>query len=265
MESTQPILSIDACFSPYLYPVYRDDDSIVVVIDILRATSAICTAFENGAEKIIPVATVDEALKYKAQGYLAGAERDAVKIDGFDFGNSPFDYMGSEMKGATIVLSTTNGTQAIDAAKQANTVVIGSFLNINALCAWLHHQQKSVLLLCSGWKNKFNLEDALFAGAVTGLIDKLNPEYRMGDGCQALRILYQEAIKDPIRFLNKAYHKQRMAKLNLKKDIRYCLTPNQTTVIPILKDGALVKLEYDQTILQNCERYFYDSIPADED
>src|SRR5689334_15658777 len=98
MEETEaPKLKIDACFSPYLYPVYKDSESIVVIIDILRATSAICTAFEYGAEKIIPVATVDEARKYKAEGYLVGAERDAIPVDGFDFGNSPFSYMGEKM------------------------------------------------------------------------------------------------------------------------------------------------------------------------
>src|SRR5436189_624014 len=111
--------SLDACFSPYLYPVYKNENSIVVIIDILRATSAICTAFEHGAEKIIPVSTVEEAQKWKQRGFLVGAERDAVMLPGFDFGNSPFSYMGDDVKGKTIVLTTTNGTQAIDAAKDA--------------------------------------------------------------------------------------------------------------------------------------------------
>src|ERR1035437_1519640 len=147
---------IDACFSPYLYPVYKDDDSIVVIIDVLRATSAICVAFENGAKKIIPVATVEEARKYKQKGFLVGAERDGLPLEGFDFGNSPFNYMGDHVKGKTIVLTTTNGTQAIEAAKHAHKVVIGSFLNIDALCSWLVSANKNILLLCSGWKNKFN-------------------------------------------------------------------------------------------------------------
>lgn len=231
---------IDACFSPYLYPVYRDDKSIVVIIDILRATSAICTALNNGAKAIIPVATVAEAMEYKAKGYLAGAERDAVKLDGFDFGNSPFHYMGDNIKGNEIVLTTTNGTQAIDVAKDAYMVVVGSFLNIDALCNMLVAQKRSILLLCSGWKNKFNLEDALFAGAVTEKITLLNDEYDLGDGCLALKYLYQTAEKDPYKFLNHSSHKERLARLNLKEDIRYCLRPNTTKVIPILKEGKLV-------------------------
>lgn len=234
---------IDACFSPYLYPVYKDSDSIVVIIDILRATSAMCTAFEYGAEKIIPVATVEEARAWKAKGYLTGAERDAIQIEGFDFGNSPYHYMDDRIKGQTLVLTTTNGTQAIEVSKDAYKVVVGSFLNIDALCSWLVKEERNILLLCSGWKNKFNLEDALFAGAVSEELTARTDAFNCGDGCLALKYLYQMAKQDPYKFLNYSSHKERLAKLNLKKDIKYCLTPNQTRVIPVLKDGALVRME----------------------
>ncbi|MCA6364383.1 MAG: 2-phosphosulfolactate phosphatase [Bacteroidetes bacterium] len=241
-ESNSP-LKIDACFSPYLYPVYADSESIVVIIDVLRATSAICTAFHHGAEKMIPVATVEEALALKATGMLAGAERDAIKVEGFDFGNSPYDYMGDHVKGQTIAITTTNGTQALEAAKNANKVVVGAFTNISALCNWLVAEQRPVLLLCSGWKNRFNLEDSMFAGAVTQELINRNPAYKMGDACLALQYLYQQAKDDPYKFISRASHKERMARLGLKKDIRFCLKPDQTAVIPILRNGALVKLE----------------------
>lgn len=246
MSEESPLIKIDACFSPYLYPVYADTDSIVVIIDVLRATSAICTAFHYGAEKMIPVATVEEARALKAKGMLAGAERDAVKLEGFDFGNSPYDYMGEHVKGQTIAITTTNGTQALDAAKNAYKVVVGAFTNISALCDWLVGEQRNILLLCSGWKNRFNLEDSLFAGAVTQELITRNPAYKMGDACLALHYLYQMAKDDPNKFLSKASHKERMARLGLKKDIRFCLTPNQTTVIPILENGVLVKMRINQ-------------------
>ncbi|MBI4932055.1 MAG: 2-phosphosulfolactate phosphatase [Bacteroidetes bacterium] len=233
-------LKIDACFSPYLYPVYKDEENIVVIIDVLRATSAICTAFENGAEKIIPVARLEEAKAYKQKGFLVGAERNGLPVDGFDFGNSPFHYMGEHIKGKTIVLTTTNGTQAIEAAKDAYKIVIGSFLNIDALCNFLISEDRNILLLCSGWKNKFNLEDAVFAGAVTDEISKRSEKYDFGDACLALKYLSQMAKKNPNKFLTESSHKERLAKLNLKEDVRYCLTPNQTRVIPIYKEGALV-------------------------
>lgn len=238
----QPIIKIDACFSPYLYPVYKDEESIVVIIDVLRATSAICTAFHYGAAKIIPVATVEEAKLLKEKGMLAGAERNAIKVEGFDFGNSPFDYMGENIAGATIALTTTNGTQALEAAKDAYKVVVGAFTNISALADWLVSQKRNVLLLCSGWKNKFNLEDSLFAGAMTVELVKRNPAYKLGDACLALQHLYQLAEKDQRLFLARASHKERLHKLNLKDDIRYCLQPDLTDCIPVLKDGALVKM-----------------------
>ncbi|MGZ3883005.1 MAG: 2-phosphosulfolactate phosphatase [Bacteroidia bacterium] len=234
---------IDSCFSPFLYPVYKDEESIVVIIDVFRATSAICVAFYNGAERIIPVATVEEAQAYKDKGFLAGAERNALKLDGFDFGNSPFDYMGDHVKGKTIALTTTNGTQAIEAARSAYKVVIGSFLNIDVLCNWLVKQPKNILLLCSGWKNKFNLEDALFAGAVTEKISQLSDDYKLGDGCLALKYLYGQAQHEPVKFLVHASHKERLAKLGLKKDIKYCLTPNSAPVIPVLEGKYLVALK----------------------
>lgn len=234
---------VDACFSPHLYPVYADAESIVVVIDVFRATSAICVAFHYGADKIIPVASVEEAQLYKQQGMLAGAERNAIRLEGFDFGNSPYDYMGDHVKGKTIALTTTNGTQAIDAARNAYKVVIGSFLNIDVLCAWLVKQDRNILLLCSGWKNKFNLEDALYAGAVTQKIHALSENYKLGDGCLALKYLYEQAQHEPIKFLVHASHKERLAKLGLKKDIKFCLTPNAAPVIPVLEGKYLVKLE----------------------
>ncbi len=234
-------LKIEACFSPFLYPVYADKESIVVVIDVFRATSAICVAFHYGADKIIPVASVEEALEYKKSGMLAGAERNAVKLDGFDFGNSPYDYMGEHVKGKTIALTTTNGTQAIEAARDAYKVVIGSFLNIDVLCDWLIKQDRNILLLCSGWKNKFNLEDALFAGAVTTQIAEKSKKYQLGDGCLALKYLYQIGKERPTRFLNYSSHKDRFAKLNLKKDIRFCLIPNSAPVVPVLQGKFLLK------------------------
>lgn len=241
-DSQEKTISIDACFSPYLYPIYKDPESIVVIIDIFRATSAICTAFEYGADQIIPVATVEEARVYKEKGYLVGAERDAITVEGFDFGNSPFSYMDEKLKGQTVVITTTNGTQAINAAKDAYKVIIGSFLNIDALCDYLVEEKRNVLLLCSGWKNKFNLEDALFAGAVTEEISKRSEIFVLGDACLALKYLYEMSKVDPYRFLRKSSHKKRLAQLNLKKDIKYCLTPNQTRIIPMLMGNALVNM-----------------------
>lgn len=235
-------LTIDVCVSPYLYPVYHREDTIVVIIDILRATSAMCTAFHHGVGKMIPVATIEEAQDYKQQGFLVGAERNGIQIEGFDFGNSPYSYMSEKLKGKTIVLSTTNGTQAIEAAKNAYKVVIGSFLNITRLCKWLQVQDKSILLLCSGWKNRVSLEDTLFAGAVTEMLMNGPADFKTGDGALSANYLYQSARRNPYRYMRNASHAERLAKLGLKEDIRYCLKPDQTNVIPVLEGKYLVKM-----------------------
>jgi 2-phosphosulfolactate phosphatase len=234
--------TIDVCVSPYLYPVYHRDDTIVVIIDILRATSAMCTAFHHGVDKMIPVATVEEAMDYKKQGFLVGAERNGIQIPGFDYGNSPYSYMSQQIKGKTIVISTTNGTQAIEAAKNAYKVVIGSFVNITALCNWLRTQNKHILLLCSGWKNRVSLEDTLFAGAVTETLLGMEADFKTGDGALSAQYLFESARHNPYKYMRNASHAERLAALGLKKDIRYCLKPDQTNVIPILEGKYLVKM-----------------------
>jgi 2-phosphosulfolactate phosphatase len=235
-------LLVDVCLSPYLYPIYHKEETIVVVIDILRATSAMCTAFHHGVNKIIPVATVEEAMEYKQNGFLVGAERNGIALEGFDFGNSPFSYMSEKIKGQTVVISTTNGTQAIEAARGAHKVVIGAFTNITALCTWLKQQNKNVLLLCSGWKNRFNLEDTLFAGAVTNILLQEKNKFKSGDAALSASYLYQSAQTNPYKYLRNSSHTERLAAMGLKKDIKYCFSLDKTTVIPVLEGKYLIKM-----------------------
>ena len=233
---------LEVCFSPASYHLYKKEGSIVVIIDILRATSAICTAFEFGADKIIPVATVAEATEYKKKGFMVGAERNGVQLEGFDFGNSPFNYMTAKIKGKTIVLTTTNGTQAIEISKDAYKVVVGAFLNLTSLCKWLLEQDRELILLCSGWLDRFNIEDAMFAGAVVSVLNKHPNFSEMGDAALASKYLFEMGYKNPDKFLHNSSHKERLVALGLKDDVKFCLSLDQTDIIPILKDGALVKM-----------------------
>ena len=130
------------CFSPALYESSEYSNSIVVIIDVLRASSSICMAIANGASEIIPVAEVSEARAYKAKGYLVAAERDGYVLDFADFGNSPFNFTRERVKGKTIVYSTTNGTGIIKQASLAYKTVIGAFINIGALTDWLINEEK---------------------------------------------------------------------------------------------------------------------------
>jgi len=233
---------VEVCFTPGEYPYYKDEFEIVVVIDVLRATSAICAAFENGIKAIIPVPTVEEAWDYKLKGYYAGAERKGQIVEGFDFGNSPFAYIREDFKGQEVVLTTTNGTKSLDVAKNAETVVVGSFLNLDSLSKWLEAQNKNVLCLCSGWQDKFNLEDTICAGAISDYLISTGKYTSIEDSSIAAKYLFLSAKDNYLGYLKSSSHRRRLKNLNLNEDIKYCLTPNQTNAIPILKDGKLVKL-----------------------
>lgn len=235
-------MNIEVCYTPQAYHLFHKDEAIVVVIDIFRATSAIVTAFYNGVSKMIPVATVEEAREYQKNGYMAAAERNGEMIEGFELGNSPFGYMNNKVKGKIIAISTTNGTQAIEASRKATKTVIGSFLNQDVLCEYLDSQRRDVVLLCAGWKNKFNLEDTLFAGVVA---DKLIRQSGFDTDCDsaiASMHLYNLAKHDMYEFLSHSSHRRRLEKLDLERDIRYALTPNQCPVIPVMEGKYLVKM-----------------------
>ena len=234
---------VEVCFTPGEYAYYKDEFEIVVVIDVLRATSAICAAFDNGIKAIIPVPTVEEAWEYKQKGFLAGAERKGQIVEGFDFGNSPFSFMKEEFRGQEVVLTTTNGTKSLDVAKDAEIVVVGSFLNLQALCEWLEKQDKNVLCLCSGWQDKFNLEDTICAGAISDYLLNTGKFTSDEDSSIAAKYLYLSAMDNYFGFLKSSSHRRRLKNLNLNEDIKYCLTPNQSQVIPILKDGKLVQIQ----------------------
>lgn len=232
---------VEVCFTPSLLPLYEIENAIVVVIDIFRATSSICYGFENGAKAIIPVATVNQCLAYQNQNYLLAAERDGQVVDGFDFGNSPFSYTRQKIEGKTIVLTTTNGTYAINQSKaKAYQIIIGSFFNLDAVCNYLYKQDKNVLLLCAGWKNKFNLEDTLFAGAVVCQLKQNG--YTSDDAGTAAQDLYNLAKTDLYAYTSKTSHSERLKKLGIEEDIKFCLKLNITQVIPVLTGNTLVKL-----------------------
>jgi 2-phosphosulfolactate phosphatase len=234
---------VEVCFMPGQYPLYAQDMGIVVVIDVLRATSAMVAAFENGVDRIIPVSTIEEARQYIGrEGYIAAAERNGEVVDGFAYGNSPLAYVGQNLRGQTIVMTTTNGTKAINLAKDARKLVIGSFLNLTALSDWLVKQDDNILLLCSGWKDKFNLEDSVFAGAV---MERLLDSGRFGveeDSSIAAKYMYMAARDNFMSILKAAPRRRRIQQLQLLPDVKYCLTPDQSTAIPILVDGELVRM-----------------------
>jgi len=230
--------TIDVCLSPDLMHLYSVHDKTVVVVDIFRATSCMTTAFAHGIHSITPFAKLEDCLAMKAQDYFTAGERDGKKVEGFDLGNSPFEYMDEKLKGKRIAFTTTNGTQAIAKSIGAKEIIIGSFLNLAAVTTHLLKGENNILVVCAGWKGKVNLEDTLFAGAV---VEQLKSYYEADcDAPLAAQHLYDLAKNDMIGFLKNASHVKRLAKLNVVRDIEFCLTPDQYATVPILRDGVLV-------------------------
>ena len=234
--------NIEICFSPLSYPLYKNNNSVVVVIDVFRATSAICAAIHFGVKNIIPVAEMEEAIHYKKSGYIVAAERDGMVVEGFDMGNSPFSYLEEKLLNQQVVLTTTNGTKALKAARDAYKVVVGAFVNFSALKEFLMKENKNVIFLCAGWKDRYNLEDSLFAGAVAKeLLENKNFQTTCDATISSIKLY--ELAKDNINdFLAVSSHRNRLAKLNLEKDINYCLTKDLAPVVPIFEDNVIKKL-----------------------
>jgi len=231
------------CLSPALLNLYDINNSVVVIIDVLRATSTIATALYNGASSVIPVATVPQCIELgEAMGGITAGERDGKVAEGLKYGNSPFEYPRTFIENKILVLTTTNGTKLLHMAldQGAPEIITGSFPNLSAVCDHLIASDKDVLLGCAAWKDRVNLEDTLFAGAV---IHRIKSHFDiLCDSSGIAESIYLEAGADRFLFMkNKnATHYHRLMKYGLEKDIRYCLTEDGANVLPIFKGDRLV-------------------------
>ena len=235
--------SLYTCLSPALLNLYDVSNSIVVIIDILRATSTIATALHNGAKSIIPVDSVQECIRIsKLIDGISAGERDGKIAEGLLHGNSPFEYPPSFINGKTLVLTTTNGTRLLHMAldKNAKGIITGAFANLSSVCDYLCLQKQNVILGCAAWKDRVNIEDTLFAGAV---ISKIKEQFTINcDASQMALNMYDLAKGDLFEFMktNQASHYQRLSGFGLEKDIRYCLVPDAANVLVVYEDGKLI-------------------------
>lgn len=235
-------LNIEVCFTPATYPFFENKEAIVIVVDILRATSAIVTAFMNGVNKIIPVGTLEEAKAYKEKGFMVAAERDGIIRDFADFGNSPYNFNPDNVKGKDIVYSTTNGTNSIMMAKESYRVLIGAYLNHQALIDFILKENRDVVILCAGWKNKFNLEDSLFAGSMAKSLIQSGRFDSICDSTLAAMDLWEIAQVNLMQYIDKVAQRHRLAKNGLDDVIEYCHMFDKTSLIPVLKEDFLVEV-----------------------
>lgn len=228
--------------SPALLHLYDLKNSVVVIIDVFRATSTIATALYNGAKRVIPVSAVDECKKRGAEiaGAVTAGEREGKVIEGLQYGNSPAEYPREFIEGKTLVITTTNGTKLLHMAlaKGCAEVITGSFPNLSAVCNYLIRQNKNVILGCSGWKDRFNLEDTLFAGAV---IDLVKDHFIIHDDSGLMaEEMYKMHKNDLFNFIQHTTHWHRLANYGLEKDLEYCVSINVANVLPVYRNGDLV-------------------------
>jgi 2-phosphosulfolactate phosphatase len=234
---------LEVCFSPSLLKtVGQKAEKNVVVVDILRATTAMCVAFGYGVNSLVPVATEEEAFEKKQQGWLVAGEKDGVKLPFADFGNSPLEFRSPSLKGKDIVYCTTNGTRAIHLAKEYGKVLLASFVNLEAVCGWLKRDGKDVLILCAGWKDTFSLEDAVFTGAMTDLLVNAYGFMPECDASIASVILWDQASKDLLKTVSRSSHFLRLLGIENRKSLKYCFYPEKFHVIPCLIAEKLVDI-----------------------
>lgn len=230
--------TIEVCLTPDLIGQHELKGKIVVVVDIFRATSCIVTGIANDVKAIKPVSEVEEALALGKEGYLMAGERGGIKVSEFDMGNSPFEYQKDDVKGQKVAISTTNGSQAIIKSEDAEEIIIGAFLNLEAVAEYILQSKASVVVHCAGWKGTPNLEDTLFAGA---LIDECAEEMdTTGDSALLAHQLFIANHENLFGIAKQSCHAERLSGFGIEEDLEFCMTENEYQVVPKLVGGEIV-------------------------
>ena len=220
-----------------------------VVIDVLRATTVITTALDNGAREVIPVKTVEEAhnLYATCDNALRGGERNALKIEGFDLGNSPLEYKKKTVEGKTLILTTTNGTNAINNIIGADEVVLACFRNAAAVVEHILGRLPQcdsptfdIVIVCAGTEGRFSMDDGLCTGMIIELL-KQKTEVELDDLGLLLNRFYNESKGNLLNALSGCYHLKRLFTLGFYDDIKFCLETNCVATVPVLKEGKIVR------------------------
>jgi 2-phosphosulfolactate phosphatase len=231
------------------FPQYelRDDmkNAVVVVIDVLRATTSILEALQNGAYRIIPVSDSEQAMKLRAkyapEPVLISGERGGLKIDGFDLGNSPVEFTVEVVSGKNIMICSTNGTKAILYASASKTVYLACFRNLLAVVDKLRQTTSDIFIVCSGKLDEFCMEDMACAGAIVDMLSMSAQEYQLSDSAKTARILYLNYKNDLLRLMQESEHGQYLTSLGMASDLNYCAEINISPLVPQLVNGIIVQ------------------------
>lgn len=232
---------IELSLTPALYD-YRGlrHHHTTVAVDVLRATTSICAAFQAGVEEIVPLDSLEELLHYRSLGYLSAAERGGKKVEGAEWGNSPTEYLAANLQGRRMAYSTTNGTVSLLRGSDAERTLVGAFANITALTQLLLSQPQHLVILCSGWKNDFSIEDTLFAGALCQRLLASGIYGTKHDAVQMAVDLWLGCEGNPYDYaMRHASHVQRLIGFGAEKDIEFAFRPDTCPLVPRLSDGKL--------------------------
>lgn len=231
-------MRIEVSLTPALYP-FRTITSghTTVAIDVLRATTAVCAAFQAGCREVVPLDSLEPLAHYRQLGYKSAAERGGKKLDGAEYGNSPTEYLRMDMNGVKLAYSTTNGTVCILRGADAELTLVGSFANLSALAGRLKADNRDTVLLCSGWQNDFCIEDTLMAGAlIEKLADTAKPH---GDAATMALAMWQMAKDDSYGYCQRASHVHRLEGFGAGNDIVFAFKHDTCPVVPELNNGVL--------------------------
>lgn len=234
-------MRIEVSLSPALYP-YRTirEHHATVAIDLLRATTAVCAAFQAGCSSVVPLDTLEGLLPYRELGFKLAAERGGKKVGDAEYGNSPTEYLRHDMSGIKLAYSTTNGTVTILCGADANLTLVGSLANLTTLCDRLQKENMDVVLLCSGWQQDFCIEDTLVAGAIIEKLSTLNSQISIhGDAAAMAYAMWQLAKDDPYEYCQRCTHVHRLYGLGAAEDVRFAFRQDTCPVVPVLKNGIL--------------------------
>lgn len=242
---------IDAYLTPF-FPEHESlfTDSAVIMIDVLRASSTVAYALESGAKEVVPAENLDKAVRIfsglSKEARFLGGERNGLKPSGFDAGNSPFEYSSENVKGRSVIITTSNGTRIFQKAKPAKIRLIGSFVNQSSTLNYLKDNylngagDKKIIFMCAGNDGKLSYEDMLCAGAFINSIMLKFPESKISDPAMASMQLYNLHSSFLLEFLAERDHARKLAELGFIEDIKFCLTIDACPVVACV-DGASIK------------------------
>jgi 2-phosphosulfolactate phosphatase len=222
-------------------------DKTAVVIDVLRASTTMTLAIRFGIDKIYPVETVEQAFEKKKQlnskHVFLGGEREAIKVPGFDFGNSPYEFMDRDLQGGSLVFTSTNGTRALHAVKKATHVFIMGFVNLPAVVHPVEWMKKDVCLICAGTGGAFSLEDMVCAGFFLWEFSRYPYPMKFGPGAEKAYELFEKFQHDLPGMVKTSKHGQYLIDIGFEKDLNICSHLNFTNIVPAFKDAVVTQYE----------------------